>query len=197
MKACGLCRRRQESVPRAALVPDVVSDLYSDWDRWDATGGACEWCIWAHRHRPLRSRAHLVHPDAMTAVALVPSQIAALLTGEWPPAGLLVIPISRKKHVAPFAAPGMVCVDDANLPWTFRDAALVPVVAGLRSLGAGEGWLSEHEPPWPLIRRHGLAIRDDWMRLDGWRRHAPSKLTVAILATRKDKQPIEETDDDE
>lgn len=194
---CGLCRQRPESVPRDAMVPDVVSDLYSDWDRWHGPGGACDWCVWAHRHRPLRSRAHLVDPDRCEARTLRPSDLRALLEGEWPPDGLLCVPFSRKKHVAPFARPGVVCVDDQHLTWTHRDAHLVAVVAELRALGAGEQMQLEREPPWPLVRRHGMRVRDVWAHLDPWRRGSPAKHTVALLATRKDRDPApEDTADD-
>ncbi len=196
--ACGLCQRRPETVPRSAMVPDIVSDLYSDWDRWRGPGGACEWCVWAHRHRPLRSRPHLVNPDTCEAAALRPSELRSALEAEWPPAGLVCIPFSRKKHVAPFAQQGMVNVDDARLTWTAADAALVAVVAELRALGAGEQMQLETLPPWPLMRRHrNVDLVALWARLDPWRRNCPAKHTVALMATRKDKDPIPEDDNDD
>lgn len=195
MSVCGLCRRRPEVVPRDSLVPDVISDLYSNWDQY-ATGGLCEWCVWAHRHKPLRARPHLVALDATSATPLKPSGVRKALTEGWPARTALCVPISRKKHVAPFAKDLAVNIDDLAFPWHGDDADLVPVVEALRAAGAGETWLAELEPPWPLVRKHGIAIRDQWLALDGWRRHEPHKLTVAILATRKDKDMSSDSVDD-
>lgn len=165
-------------------IRDVTSGNFLDWDRCPHTGdGFCRPCAWTLRHKPLRLTPHVV-----TATATHHD-----LTVLHDPLGhgvAVIVPVSRQKHVAPWARWGTVTTDNDQVTWTIEHAELLAVYAELRSLGFGETALTETEPRWQILskldRRHDVI--DLWHRLDPWRRR-PACMDIAARATRTKDQP--------
>jgi hypothetical protein len=185
----GTCVRCLRATVGAAL-DQVVSGKYGDWDRLPgrAAPGTLVWCspcAWGHRHRPLRTRPHLLGPDRCEP--LTTAALQATLAGPVGATAAVIVPLSRHKHLAPFAAWGAVTTDDATLHWTSQDARLLAVVVRLRAVGVPAAALSHPDPPVAALARLPVARRAEalsrWSELDPWRRRLPW-LEVAVRATR-------------
>lgn len=172
----------------------VLSDLFTTWDRLpflhtDPQGPALSLAAaWAFRHRPFQQHpsAHLPQLEPAFQTDLTPNQLHTALThlnGH----GFVCVPISRQKHVLPFATRGHVRVDDEHFPWTDNDRHLLQLVTKLRALGFGETALTEPAPRWPTLRKLDpdttRFVLNTWRELDPWRTH-PARLAVACRATR-------------
>jgi hypothetical protein len=185
----GTCVRCLRATVGAAL-EQVVSGKYGDWDRLPgrAAPGTLVWCppcAWGHRHRPLRTRPHLLGPDRCEP--LTTADLQATLAGPVGDSAAVIVPLSRHKHLAPFAAWGAVTTDDAALRWTSQDARLLAVVARLRAVGVPAAALAHPDPPVAALARLPVDRRAEalsrWPQLDPWRRRLPW-LEVAVRATQ-------------
>lgn len=174
----------------------VLSDMFTAWDRFpfqhvDPDGVAFSFAAaWAFRHRPFQQQPS-AFIDGVFREQLKPSELRAALDnlGQY---DAVCVPISRQKHVLPFAARGCVRVDDETITWTDRDRTLLATYAWFRSLGFGEAALTEPAPRWTILKRldtpTAAAVLAAWDELDRWREH-PVRLDVAARATRKDPEP--------
>jgi hypothetical protein len=188
LEVAGTCVRCVRATVGAPL-DAVVSGKYGDWDRLAgrAAPGVLVWCppcAWGHRHLPLRTRPHLIEPGGCRPLAA--GELRAALAGALPPRVAVLVPLSRHKHLAPFANWGMITTDDAELRWTIHDAGLLDVAAWLRAAGVPAWALRHPGPPADAVAhldvatRAGVVLR--WGELDPWRRRPPW-LEVAIRAT--------------
>jgi hypothetical protein len=189
LDSSGTCVRCLRASVGAAL-DAVVSGKYGDWDRLPgrAAPGPLVWCApcaWGHRHLPLRTRPHLIGPGQCTP--LTAAGLAAVLAAPVDAATAVIVPLSRHKHLAPFATWGAVTTDDATLRWTRQDTRLLVVVARLRTVGVPAAALRHPDPPIDALARLPVADRTEalcrWRELDPWRRRLPW-LDVAVRATR-------------
>jgi hypothetical protein len=190
LASAGACIRCARQVDAGAELEAVVSGNYGDWDRLPgrhATGPLvwCAPCAWGHRHPPLRTRPH--HVTATRCQALGPPALFAVLAAPLPADQVVLVPISRHKHLAPFAAWGTVATDDLTLAWTEQDAWCLAVLGWLRGLGFGEAALRRPTPPlspgqFPPAVAGRIVTR--WADLDPWRRQPPW-LEVGLRATRR------------
>lgn len=180
--ASGLCMLCGQ--PAAHDHRDVLSANFGDWDRlaWRASGALCTPCAWGYQHRPLRTWPH------DESGRLDPRRLSAALAGLGP-TGYVCVPVGGKRHLAPYARPGLVSTDAGHLPWTGQDTTRLAVYTRLRAAGFGETALVERAPPWPLLTRvpQRAAVLADWPLLDPWR-HLPGYLDVAARATRTPKE---------
>lgn len=170
----------------------VLSDLFTTWDRLPhrlhPDAGLSIPAAWAFRERIAMQQPHALVDGRWTQVD-APALFDALAS--FGPSSVVTVPQSRQKHLLPYVELGTVRVDDESLPWTPADAARLETYAQLRSLGYGETALSEREPRWALLNKHGTEDRrwvlSHWHDLDVWRAH-PSYLDVAARATRQPKE---------
>ena len=180
VSSVGLCCRCGQTVP-VQLIGSVVSAKFTGFDLLGAGDGLCQGCAWAFS-TPAR---RLVLSITATAATLLdtPSLFDSLLR----PSGssAIVVPLSGRKHVLPYAQWGTVRVDDINLTWQPSDVHRLRIVADLRLLGAPATSLPAAAPParW-LTSRHPSAweaIDRQWRQLDPWR--PTPHLDLAIKAT--------------
>ena len=176
----GVCCRCGQTVP-VRSIGSVVSAKFTGFDLLGAGDGLCQGCAWAFS-TPAR---RLVLSITATAATLLdtPSLFDSLLR----PSGssAIVVPLSGRKHVLPYAQWGTVRVDDINLTWQPSDVHRLRIVADLRLLGAPAPSLPAAAPParW-LTSRHPTtweAIDRQWRQLDPWR--PTPHLDLAIKAT--------------
>lgn len=174
----------------------VVSDLFTGWDRLrrrdlDPAGAAfCQACAWAFRLRVAMQRPHALVDGRFGEVD--PATLhRALAQLHRHPSWCVLVPVSRQKHLLPFARHGTVRTDDETLTWAGGDVDRLDTYARLRQAGFGETALVETEPRWPILakldpdaKRWTLAR---WHDLDPWRAH-PAYMDVAARATRQNKE---------
>lgn len=177
----------------------VVSDLFTSWDRLpfrhrDPAGVAFSPpAAWAFRLRAARQQPHVSDDTALTEAD--PAMLhAALVALPDHPTWVVTVPISRQKHLLPWAQPGTVRTDDETVTWTADDVNRLGTYTALRRLGFGEAALAEPAPRWPILNRLDVEARMwtllRWSDLDPWRAH-PARLDIAARATRtiKEKAP--------
>jgi hypothetical protein len=103
----------------------------------------------------------------------------------------VIIPVSRQKHVLPFAEWGRVRTDDDTIVWDADNVRRLAVFFDLRAAGFSESALSEPSPRWATLSRldadRKRFVVTAWPLLDPWRTR-PSCLAVAARATRKPKE---------
>jgi len=104
----------------------------------------------------------------------------------------LVVPLSGRKHLLPYAQWGTVRIDDINLTWSSGDITRLQIVASLRSRGLAATALSEPAPSWGWIRTQPDELRAaalrEWDALAPWR--GTPHLQLAIKATTHLKGPL-------
>ena len=176
----GVCCRCGQTVP-VQSISSVVSAKFTGFDLLGAGDGLCRGCAWAFS-TPAR---RLVLSITATAATLLDT--ASLFDSLLRPSGssAIVVPLSGRKHVLPYAQWGTVRVDDINLTWQPSDVHRLRIVADLRLLGAPATSLPGSAPParW-LTSRHPSAweaIDRQWRQLDAWR--PTPHLDLAIKAT--------------
>lgn len=152
-----------------------------------ALGPAAAWAI---RHRDAMLWPHAVTGDGFVRVG--PDGLyAALVALAADPSALVSVPVSRQKHVVPWAQWGCVGVDDGWLPWRPADVGRLAIYGRLRAMGFGESAQAEEVPRYPVLRKLGPAERGwvlaHWGDLAPWR-DAPPYLDVAARATRQPKE---------
>ena len=174
---CCRCDRNARLVPTRA----VVSAKFTGFDQLHAGEGLCTGCAWSFSQAARRmvlsitpSTATLLDTPALFDCLLQPSGQAAV-----------VVPISGRKHVLPYAQWGTIRVDDINLIWRASDVQRLRVVGELRTRGAPSAALREPTPPsrWLATQPTDTweATYRQWRELDPWRT-APH-LELAIKAT--------------
>lgn len=176
----GVCCRCGQTVPVQSM-SSVVSAKFTGFDLLGAGDGLCQGCAWAFS---TPARRLVLSITATTATLLdTPSLFDSLLR----PSGssAIVVPLSGRKHVLPYAQWGTVRVDDINLTWQPSDVQRLRIVAELRLMGAPATSLPGSAPParW-LTSRHPTtweAIDRQWRQLNPWR--PTPHLDLAIKAT--------------
>lgn len=168
----------------------VVSEGFCDWDRMPFLGpDPCfgPAAAWTLRHRPFMLRPHVIADGACVEIA--GDEIAAALRSM--PSVAVIVPVSRQKHLAPFAAWGEVTCDTDAYRWTRDDDDTLGTYRALRTLGFGETALTEPVPRWPILsrlpREERMWVLRRWGDLDRWR-HRPGIFDVAARATRAAKE---------
>lgn len=171
---CGMSRR---------LVPtrSVVSAKFTGFDEFQTGQGLCISCAWAFSTAARRLTLNIT-PKGSTLLD-TPSLYDRLLRPSHSAA--LVVPLSGRKHVLPYARWGTVRVDDINIVWRASDVGRLKLVAELRERGASAPTLAEPTPPWKWLssqpRELWEATHRQWHELDPWR--STPHLDLAIKAT--------------
>lgn len=174
----------------------VISDLFTALDRlpWrdvDPAGLAfSEPAVWGIRNRALVYRPHSLTGSRFGELD-PPGLYAALAALPADPSAVVAVPISRQKHVWPWARWGHVATDDGPIPWGDADVARLRLYAQLRGDGFGETALAEPAPRWPILTRlptgERPAVLAAWPQLAPWR-DTPVYLDIAARATRTPKE---------
>jgi hypothetical protein len=152
--------RKRGETPKAAKLPErfdgvcavtgasgpvwaaagVVSDNFGDWDRCPyrhcLPTGFSDPVAWAFRNPAFVWQAHVLDPTGLRQVG--PPDLYATLSGPIGADRAVILPISGKKHVAPFAVWGAVNTDNDTVTWRGSDVVRLATVARLRALGFGE-----------------------------------------------------------
>lgn len=184
--ACARCGATGRVVP----VRSVLSKAFTGFEGWvDPSGrGLCGACAWGHSVGELRKVAHLVRQDPVALVAASRGEVGRILATPLGVGECLVVPLRPgRKHILPGAVWGRVCVDDAHLPWTDRQARLLGRVAWLRGLGFGSRMLAEPAPAYGVMARLDPQTWTDvlgaWAQLAEWRDSQGPWLALAVYAT--------------
>lgn len=145
---------------------------------------------WAFRHRIAMQQPHAIVNSTHQEVTCG-DLYNALVSLANDPTALVSVPISRQKHVIPWAEWGCVGVDDEWIPWGAQDLDRLSTYRTLRQLGFSEPAFLEPAPRWVVLRKLDTAAKSwvlhHWPVLDPWRQH-PSLLEVAARATRTPKE---------
>ena len=180
---CCRCGQRRPVTPLSR----VVSAKFTGFDRLTIGDGLCVPCAWSFSS-PVR-RLTL----AITETAAVVLDSAALYDCLLHPAqrAAVVVPISGRKHVLPYAQWGTIRVDDINLQWRPTDVHRLQITADLRRRGAPAPALAEHSPPHRWLRTQPTdtweATHRQWRELEPWR--PTPHVDLAIKATHHLKGP--------
>ncbi|OIV39163.1 hypothetical protein BIV57_02105 [Mangrovactinospora gilvigrisea] len=158
----------------------VISGNWTGWDQWSTTTRArlCARCSWGYRDPVLRSGCYAITRAPATFTTLTYQNLGSLLAE---PVGLdtcVVVPMRlMRKHLAPSARWGHVCVDDAALSWTSEDCTRLATMIKLRGWGFGSDMLSRPVPAYgplsklpPAQRAQAMAL---WADLMPWRQRMP------------------------
>jgi hypothetical protein len=152
-----------------------------------ALGPAAAWAI---RHRAAMQHPHAI-VDGTHRQVTPPELYQALEQAATCPDVMPTVPISRQKHVLPWARWGHVGVDDEWLPWDRTHLDRLGIYRALRRLGFGEAAIAEPTPRHQILARLDRADRiwvlTHWGDLNRWRHH-PAYLEVAARATREPKE---------
>lgn len=170
----------------------VISETFTALDRLPyrdvdpdglAFGPAAAWAI---RCRPLMQLPHAIVAGRL--MQCTPSGLYSALHN-MAPSGVVLVPQSRQKHLAPWCEAGTVRVDDESLMWGPDERDRLGTYRTLRALGSGEAALAEPSPRYPTLAKLDRTDRrwclEWWPHLDPWRAH-PAYLDVAARATRQD-----------
>lgn len=183
---CARCGAAGTVVP----VRSVLSKSFTGFEGWaDPSGrGMCGACAWGHSVDDLRKVAHLVRQDPAALVAVARGEVGRILAAPLGVGECLVVPLRPgRKHILPGAVWGRVCVDDAHLPWTDRQARLLGRVVWLRGLGFGSRMLAEAAPAYGVMARLDpqtwTDVLDAWAELAEWRESQGPWLALAVYAT--------------
>ncbi|GAA1435851.1 hypothetical protein GCM10009616_34010 [Microlunatus lacustris] len=168
----------------------MVSKTFTSYASWANPNGAgiCTRCAWGYRTADLRLSPHLI-TRCPSLTRLTKPEVATLLAGgRLDAAAALLVPLRPgRKHLIAEAGWGQVTLDDVQLPWTDRDAALLSLVIDLRSLGFGSRMLTAAAPPWPVLRRLPASswaeVMNSWSQLQPWRAPASPWLALALHTT--------------
>lgn len=173
---CRRCGSEDQVTPLSA----VVSAKFTGFDQMRAGDGLCAPCAWAFESKTRQltmaispHQARVLDAPALFEVLLLPVRDA------------VVVPITGRKHVLPYAQWGSARVDDANLAWTQADANRLRVVASLRSRGVPASTLHDPTPPWAWARRNldlTTTTQREWDAIAPWR-NTPY-VALAIKATQ-------------
>lgn len=167
---CGICRRVTDVAPAGRVLSpsfgswgDVAAD--EDGKRW-----LCAACTYAFRAPDLRLKPTILTPGP--PATLVHPDPAALARHLLRPLGqsAVILPLTRKRVVAPRASWGTLTTDYESISWTKALSRILLAALRLRRLGFGPGSLAEPSAPLNLLRRHPThehdTIRDLWHVLD-------------------------------
>ncbi|MFF1945988.1 hypothetical protein ACFVWF_28030 [Rhodococcus qingshengii] len=89
-------------------------------------------CVWAYRHLPLRSCAHIVTADPPTMLEATPEQLRKVLARPLPAGLAVTVPAPLwRKHLLPDARWGQINVDGVNIAWRAEDARRLEVMCVL------------------------------------------------------------------
>lgn len=186
----GICARCHARTDDGTRIKVVVSDKFTGWDDYTDHPDPlwCTACVWGHTHTPLRTQPWLI--GGPTPGPTTTSAVGDLLAAPLNPYCAVSVPLSRQKHIVPFARWGMVATDDRALPWGAAEQARFLHVRALRTLGFSETALMEPAPRFEQLATLPPArmaqVLAQWKTLDTWRRD-PIYLRVASLVTRPAK----------
>ena len=160
----------------------VISAKFTGFDQMGAGDGLCLSCAWSFS---APARRLILAISTSTAILLDTPGLFARLLRPATGSDCLVVPISGRKHVLPYARWGTVRVDDINLTWRASDVHRLHVLAELRARGAPSTSLSDPAPPSAWLtkqpRETWEATYRQWRELEPWR---PSpQLDLAIKST--------------
>lgn len=145
-----------------------VSPKFNGWSELRDGAGLCASCGWAFASV---SKKDPMWISRKSAAAMTFEQIHDHLLR--PLEGIaLVVPLSGRKHLLPYAQWGTVRVDDINLPWRIGDMRRLQILNELRREGVPASALQETTPPWTWLRHrlHEAELRSEqWRQLQPWR----------------------------
>ena len=171
-------------------VGQVISRRFTGFESWTNLSGRrlCQVCVWAYRHRTLRTDAHVVTRDPATLTPATPALLGQVLSTTVGPDTAVIVPLRPgRKHLIPGARWGLVTVEDTHVSWTDDDAGRLAVLQRLRGHGFTETMLRADAPSYAVLRRippdQWSQAFDDWNRLAPWR-HVQPWFEVGLRATR-------------
>lgn len=180
-------------------ISDVVSSNWSDWSelRWlnqtdPVIGSAAVWAF--RRWGPVRGDLSAWKDGTLTAIAIRPDgRVDRVRRGDPIPTSAdaaVVVPMSRQRHVVPYARWGHWSTEGHTVHVTPRLVAAVEVLAGLRRLGLGEAEAREPHPRSGAHTRLGLTLPDLWGRWAAVRvlQEHPAMIAMAVRLTRQPKE---------
>jgi hypothetical protein len=184
------CARCGRATKVMTPVGQVISRRFTGFESWTNLAGRrlCAMCVWAYRHRPLRTDAHIVTRDPMTLRAANPALLHQVLSTAVDADTAVIVPLRPgRKHLLPDARWGQVTVDDTTLTWTPADAARLQVLRRLRAQGFSESMLRDDTPAYPVLSRVAAdqwqQVFGDWNHLASWRQAGPW-FEVGLRASR-------------
>lgn len=159
----------------------IVSAKFTGFDALGPGDGLCQSCAWSFS-TPARRLCLLI--TATTATVLDSPSLYDQLLHPLASAAI-VVPISGRKHVLPYAQWGTIRVDDINLTWRTRDTHRLHITAELRSRGVPATTLNDPAPPTRWLTTQPPETWEptqrQWRELDPWR-NTPH-LDLALKAT--------------
>ncbi|GGO97994.1 hypothetical protein [Wenjunlia tyrosinilytica] len=187
---CARCGEDQ----RTCDARHVVSGNWTNWDQWHTTTRArlCRRCAWGYRAEVLRSSYYAVMAEPAGFRVLTHGELRALLSRPLDRATCVVVPLRlNRKHIAPQARWGFVCVDDTALAWTAQDAQRLEAMVRLREMGFGSDMLARPVPAYGPVSRLPAPQRAEamglWPQLAPWRERRPW-LEVGLRASMPTKE---------
>lgn len=176
---CGVCRRTTDVAPAGK----VLTSSFGSWDDISADQSGRRWlcpaCVYAFRAPELRTKATIVtgDPDSLTHPS--PHDLAQRLSRAIGATEAVIVPLTRKRVVAPRAAWGKLATDYEVITWSGRDAAMLSAALRLREAGFGPRALADPSPPLTVLR--GLPLNQHTRVNQLWRRLQPVRDNKARL----------------
>lgn len=143
---CSRCSNQLRKT-QAVSLSDVASNKFTDWDRLLDTGKnalLCLSCAWAYTDLNNRlARLVITHDSVLPLSSAEGSSI--LFNTQQIQEISIVIPVSGKKHVLPYAEWGNLVHDHGFLPWSGALLNQVAATHYLRSVGVSENAIKDKE----------------------------------------------------
>lgn len=185
------CARCARNTSLMTPVGQVISRRFTGYDTWTNLAGRClcQVCVWAYRHPPLRSTAHVITRTPPRLRAAAPTLLRSVLSAPITTDIAVTIPLHYRasKHLLPVAAWGRVTVDNAQLTWLSADADRLAVMSRLIGAGFTEQEVRRPAPDYHNLKRIPATqwdkVFDEWSQLDPWR-SADDWWEVGIRACR-------------
>lgn len=140
-------RCSQEGISQAVPLDKVASNKFTDWDKLASTSKnahLCSSCAWAYAELSNRLTRLVITPEKVHF--LESNEASAYLFNPEKWKGIsVVIPVSGKKHVLPYARWGVLSHDNGELPLTGTLLNQVASMWYLRSVGTSENAIKTRE----------------------------------------------------
>lgn len=137
----------QEDIIHAVPLDKVASNKFTDWDKLLSTSKSahlCASCAWAYADLSNRLTRMVITPDHAYLLETLEASNYLFDPKNWNGISV-VIPVSGKKHVLPYARWGVISHDSGELPLTDALLNMVSAVWYLRSMGTSENAIKSRE----------------------------------------------------
>lgn len=140
-QSCGLCYRQMD---KKISVTKFASEKFTDWDKMQHLS-LCLSCTWAYTELDNRLKRILITPSEILSLE-DKSATTQVLHQSSSESFSIVVPVSGKKHVLPYAKWGTLTSDHGAVEWNQHMATIVSAIAFLRSLKVSEKNILQHLP---------------------------------------------------